>query len=646
MTLSRQLMTLISITVFLIFSGTIWISVDNTRSYLLLQLATQTQNAADSLGLSLVPHMQHGDIAAMDTMVSAAFDSGYYKSLLLTTMTGKVLISRENTSHIEGVPQWFIDHLSLQTPKAESLITTGWAQAGRLTLVAHPGFAYQKLWETTLQTLLWSSLAFMASLVAVLLILRTILRPLNAVEKQAMAICERGFPIQEHLPRTRELRRVVLAMNKMSAKVQGIINELTTQAEQMRRDSLDDSLTGLANRRAFNAMLENIIHDKEQGGTGSLAVIRISGFADYNRLHGIQAGDDLLIDIAKKISLTANAYHMSTAARITDTDFGVILPLVDSDKAAEFGQSISNAINRLANTIDMAELAHTGIALFHETSTMSEIMSDADAALAEASHLGGNGFVIQSKKSEVPGNIAWKQLIEKAMLNNDIHLLAQPVFNLQRQVLYTELRIRIQDQDGNILATPGVFTSMADRLELNTTLDQFVITRATGLIEAGHATTSPLAVNLSPHSINNPSFISWLENHLNHHGDTDGHLLFEISEHGLLQQIEQATAFIALIHAHRGKVVMEHFGTRLSSFQTMRQLKVDYIKLSGSYTRDITVNNDNRFFLQTVADIAHGLDIEIIAEQIETAADAETMQALGINAMQGYYFGEPAPLKE
>jgi len=646
MTLSRQLITLISITVFLIFSGTIWISVENTRSYLMLQLATQTQNEAASLGLSLAPHMQHGDVAAMDTMINAVFDSGYYKSLQLTNINGKVLIARENTSHIEGVPQWFIDHLTLQTPKAESIITTGWTQAGRLTLVAHPGFAYQKLWETTQETLIWSSLAFMASLIAVLLILRAILRPLNAVEKQALAICEREFPIQARIPRTRELRSVVLAMNRMSAKLQGIISKLSDQAEQMRQDSLGDPLTGLANRRAFNAMLENAIHDRKQGGTGSLAVIRISCLADYNRHHGIQAGDDLLIDVAKKISLTADTCHMATAARITGTDFGVILPRTDSGMAHEFGQSMRNAINNLASTLNIAELAHIGIALFDEASTISEIMSDADAALASASHLGGNAFVIQSKKSEVLGNIAWKQLIEQAILNNNVHLLAQPVFNLQQQVLYTELRIRIQDQAGNILATPGVFTSMADRLELNTTLDQFVITRATGLIEAGHATTSPLAVNLSPHSINNPSFMSWLENHLNHHGDTGGHLLFEISEHGLLQQIEQATAFIALVHAHGGKVVMEHFGTRLSSFQTMRQLKVDYIKLSGSYTRDITVNDDNRFFLQTVADIAHGLDIEIIAEQIETAADAEAMQALGINAMQGYYFGEPAPLKE
>jgi len=278
MTLSRQLIALIFFTFLLIFSGTCWISMENTRSYLMLQLAVQTQNEADSLGLSLAPHMLRRDLAAMDTMVNAVFDSGYYKSLTLTDMADKPLIERQSTSSIEGVPQWFIDHLTLQTPQAESIITTGWNQAGRLTLVAHPGFAYQKLWQTAQQTLLWSLLAFMIALAAVLLILRAILRPLDAIEHQAMAICEREFPVVDSIPRTRELKRVVLAMNKMSAKVGNMISKLTDRAEQMREQAHGDALTGLINRHGFTAMMDYVIHDREQGGTGLLEVIPLNGF--------------------------------------------------------------------------------------------------------------------------------------------------------------------------------------------------------------------------------------------------------------------------------------------------------------------------------------------------------------------------------
>lgn len=641
MTLSRQLSSLIFITFLLIFSGTCWISVENTRSYLMLQLATQTQNAADSLGLSLVPHMQRKDIAAMDTMINAVFDSGYYKSLTLSNMSGKILISRENSSAIDGVPQWFINWLPLPTPKGESVITTGWTQSGQLTLVAHPGFAYKKLWETTQQTFGWAIIAFIVSLLAVQRILRAILKPLDAVEHQALAICNREFPIVERIPRTRELRRVVLAMNKMSLKLQGLVNKLSERAEQMRNAALEDTLTKLANRRAFNAMLEHAIHDHQEGGDGSLALTRISGFAEYNRSHGIQAGDDLLIDVAQRLSSAVAEYQMATVARITGTDFAVILPQTDEASAREVGESISNAINELSATLGIAELAHTGIALFHDTSDVSEVMADADAALASASHGGNNGFVIQHKRSEALGNVAWKKLIEEAIHSDSIRLFAQPVFNLQQQVLYNELLIRIQDKEGNDV-DPRAFASMADRLELNEVVDQLVISKATTLIEHHKELIAPLAVNLSPHTVKKASFHHWLNNHYLEHSDLNGHLLFEIGEHWLLQHVKQATAFIELAHSHGGRVVMEHFGRRLSSFQTLHKLKVDYIKLCGSYTRDIASNGDNRFFLQTVTDIAHGLDIEIIAEQIESIADAEAMNELGINAMQGYYFGKPA----
>jgi len=218
MTLSRQLIIIIFSVFLLIFSGTLWITVDNTRSYLIQQLTTQTQDAADSLGLSLVPHLKNKDIAAVDTMINAVFDHGYYRELRLESISGKLLAQRENSSHIDGIPDWFISWLPLQTPRVKTVITTGWTQAGRLWLSAHPGYAYKKLWDTSIEVLWWSLAAFFLSLVAVITILRKILAPLKDVENQALSICNREFPIVETIPWTREFKRVVLAMNRMSHK--------------------------------------------------------------------------------------------------------------------------------------------------------------------------------------------------------------------------------------------------------------------------------------------------------------------------------------------------------------------------------------------------------------------------------------------
>jgi diguanylate cyclase (GGDEF)-like protein len=641
MTLSRQLLTLILVTFLLVFSGTFWISVENTRSYLMLQLATQTQNAADSLGLSLVPHMQNRDIAAMDTMINAVFDSGYYKSLRLESISGETLIERENTSSIEGVPQWFIDNLTLETPHAESVITTGWIQSGRLKLVAHPGFAYKKLWETSIDMLWWSLLAFFVSLVAVSVILRAILRPLDAVEQQALAICKREFPIVENIPRTRELKRVVLAMNKMSAKVEGFISMLSERAEQMRKDAYYDALTGLTNRRGFTTRLESFIMDREKGGSGSLAVIRMSNFAAYNQQFGHQAGDELLVEVGKLLTKAGDQYHASVTARIGGTDFSITLPLADAEVAAEFGKSFSGSLNELASTMSIDEIAQVGIACFDSTGKIGEILADADAALSLAEQRGANAYAIQSKKSEAVGNQAWKALITQAMQRNHVRLLAQPVVNQQREQIYSEVLIRIRDEAGNNVS-PGSFASMAERLGMNNVLDSYVIEKATGLLEQD--SSRKLGINISARSIRDENFLARMAEHFSKHKGIASLMCFEVSEYGLLQDITAANRFIEHVHAHHGMIVMEHFGTRLSSFQTLRQLKLDYIKLDGSYIRNIVEHNDNRFFLQTVTDIAHGLDIHVIAEQVETEEEFQTLKALGIDAMQGYYFSKPKPL--
>jgi len=651
MTLSRQLILLIFITFILIFSGIFWTSVVNTRSYLMLQLATQTQNTADALGLSLAPHLQNKDIAAMDTMVNAVFDSGYYKSLKLQSMSGKMLIERQNTSRIEGVPQWFINHLTLETPEAESVITTGWTQAGRLTLMAHPGYAYKKLWDMTQEMLSWSLLAFALSLVAVLLILKAILRPLDAVERQALAIGERDFPIVEKIPRTRELRRVVLAMNKMSAKVEGFISKLSERAEKLRQQAHYDALTGLINRRGFDARLNNVIRDKERGDSGALAVIRIKNLAAYNQQFGHQAGSALLVEIGSLLTRLAEPFHDATPARITGTDFAIILPLVTADTASGFGTSLSASINELATTLKIDDIAHAGITCFGDSSQTGAILSDADAALSQAEHQGANACAMLNSNNTTMGNEAWETLIAQAMANNHIHLLVQGVFNQQREQIYREVLIRIHNEEGKPVS-PASFASMAERLDLYAALDRYLIEQVTsflardtaGSIDMKKADIKKLGINISARSVADPDFMGWLELHFTSHKEIVPLMCFEITEYGLLQYMDAAESFIDLVHAYGGAVVMEHFGTRMSSFQTLRYLKLDYIKLDGSYIRNITEHSDNRFFLQTVADIAHGLDVQVIAEHVETEADFQSLKKIGINAMQGYFFGEPEPL--
>jgi len=643
MTLSRQLYALVLSISFLMGIGTLYISIENTRSYLMLELATQTQDAANSLGLSLVPHMQARDIATMDTMVNAVFDSGYYKSLSIRSMAGESLIERENTSQIEGVPQWFINTLTLEGAKVDSIITTGWTQSGRLILEAHPGFAYIKLWKACTETLWLSLLVFLISFAFASLILRAILKPLDAVEKQALDICNREFPVVKKIPKTRELKRVVLAMNKMSAKVEGIITKLTERAEQAHKETHHDETTGLMNRKAFFAIVDNMIKDVEKAGNGYVAIIRFSDLSSYNKQYGYPAGDALMRNTAGLLTELCGVFPESTPARIGGVDFAAIIPLVDADAAAKFGQSLSDSLETLAAELSVDNIAHIGIAHFDRSSSFGEILADADVALASAEHQGVRTYHIQTAKSEAMGNIAWKKLIQEVLEQESINFLSQPVMTSEKEPLFSEVLIRVKDASGENVS-PASFAAMAGRVELHYQLDQYVIRHIAQFIEQNPAWSIPLAVKISSSSIITASFSFWLQQYLEEHPQAAAMLCFEITEHGATQNIEAACHFIDLVHLHHGKVVMEHFGTRSNSFQTLRQLKVDYIKMDGSYVRDIATNNEHRAFLQTVVDIAQGLDIEIIIEHIETEEDVQNFKALGINAMQGYYFGKPTSI--
>lgn len=641
MTLSRQLITLMMIVFLLIFSGTFWTSVENTRSYLTDQLASQTQNSASSLGISLVPHIEKRDIATMNAMVNALFDSGYYQSLTISSISGEVLIERHNSMMIDGVPAWFIERLPLPVATVESVITTGWNQAGRLKLVAHPGFAYQKLWQTTLEILSWSMLAFIIAMLGTTLILRAILKPLSDVEQQADAICNRDFPIVKRVPNTRELQRVVKAMNRLSIKVKSMIDNLSERAELMRKEAHFDDLTCLMNRRGFLAALEHAIHDRERSGSGVLLLIRLTHFSDFNKSRGFQAGDDLLIAVSSLISDLSETYPNAVTARSKGAEFSVMLPLTITEDGITFAQQCSVALKELSAALAVDGIAHIGLTPFDDEASSQTLLAHADAALASALHQGANSYVCSEQVITADSNRSWENVIKAAMQNNTIRLLSQPVM-IGEEPLYSEIVMRIQDEQGDAIA-PGTFAAMADRLELNRDLDRYVIEQVTALLERGKQ-TQPLAINLSTRSVHHAGFISWLKSHLLSHPAAAANMLFEISEHAMLERVDISEELIALIHTSGGRVVMEHFGRKLSSFQTLSQLKLDFIKLDGSYVRNIAENSDNRFFLQTITDIARGLDIDVIAEHVESEADRDCLKQIGITIMQGYLLGAPAAL--
>lgn len=647
MTLSRQLIILVATLVVMLFLGTLAISVYNTRGYLESQLASHAQDAATSLGLSATSHVQSEDQAIVTAMVNAMFHRGDYQRIRFETLSGEPWIERESEVRVDDVPDWFVRSFPLDPPERSATMMSGWRQIGNVLVISHPGLAYRKLWQTTRQMLN----LFLASALLVLLVglmaLRLMLRPLKAVERQAEQICDREFPVLNERPFTLEFRRVVEAMNRLSTKVSRMLAESERSATELRQQAFQDPVTGLANRRQFDTVLRQRIDDSEHFASGGLLLIELWDFKRFNQEQGYEAGDQLLVDAARCILDAVADFPGATVAHLAGADFAVLLERVDTkvmeDAAAGVAAAVAS-LHSLHPTEQGRDVAHVGGAVYTGQS-YSELLADADMALREAQRKGANEWVVR-RSEDAPTNTrtgsAWRSVIERAIEQQRFSLLRQPVIRCaDGRVIHHEIFIRIPDPDDpeNEIAA-GVFMPLAESGGLAPLVDRAVLERVVIGLEAG---TYPgkIAINLSPLSMLDNDFADWLEGSLRHHPMAAARLILEFPEYGVTPHLGRLAELIDRLSPMGIEFSIDHFGKGFSSFAYLRSTKVHFLKIDGSFVREMVHEQDSRFFVRAISDIAHGLDMVVVAESVENAELWDAVKRLGIDAGRGFHLGKP-----
>lgn len=646
MTLARQLILIICALFVLLFIGTLAIVINNTRSYLDDQMYSHAEDTATSLGLSLKPALESNDVPLMETMVNAIFDPGYYREITIHKPDGSVLIERVLPVRIAGVPQWFIQLIPLEAPSAERELSAGWQLGGSIVVTSHPGYAYRELWSVTVDTFWWFLGVFLLVSLLLGLALRIVLRPLRAVEGQALAICDRQFPVQEEVPRTRELNRVVTAMNRMTRKVEQMLTDQTELSENMRREANEDPLTGLANRRSFDARLDALLESRESFMTGALFLCQVKDFKGYNDRHGFDAGDELLKEWAGVLRAVFTQERDCIIARLGGGNFAVVVRDVDRGAAEVLGDALSRELGRLQSRgcYDDADAGHAGIAYYHGEGTVSELLSRADMALRSASRAGANAWSLYDEstvtRTDVHTASEWLTRLRDIIDRRQVILHYQPVKRRRDGgIVHYEVLARIAGAGDETLPA-GVFIPMAERHGLGPAFDRMVIESVIDHL-AGDEAGPTLAVNLSPASVHDPAFTDWLVERLRQVPRQARRLVLEAPEYGVTSDQAAAERFIHGIETTAAGFGLDHFGLGAVSFGYLKRFRLAYIKIDGSYIRGIDATADNQFLVQSVADIAHGLDIQVVAESVETEREWNTLEHLHVDAAQGYYVGRP-----
>ena len=610
---------------------------------------TISQDTATSLGLSLSPHISKHDYVMIERMVSAVSDSGYYREVIVTDVDGKPLVSKTQQVNLEHVPKWFINQFPLDTPTGEALIMDGWQQAGLVKVLVNPGYAYMALWTSSVQSFLWLAGVSLFACIIGMVALHYILKPLSKVEAQARAICDREFPVQSKLPWTLELRSVVEAMNMMSNKVKEIFQEQTTSIERLRSENYRDALTGIANRRYFEMQLK---HDIEAGDPGGLLLLELKDFKTYNNERGYQAGDDLLRNTANFIeaickSRTNQDYF---SAHLSGANFAVVVSNVDKQEVMELGKQLANALPRFKerNLVSSEDIGHVGATLFNGQ-LYEEVLANADLALRKAQSEGPNAMhLVDSGRSDhntVGSATHWNEFLHNVLKNNLVSLSFQPargpMVDSHQKSLHQEVLMRLTNDKGGVIQA-SVSIPMIKRQGLTEDFDKLMVVNVLKQLKKDQFKETSLSVNLFPASIQNNDFIHWLCAELDKEPDIALRLMIETPEYGVLENIDSLKAFIAKMNARRTKVGLDHFGRGFASFGYLKTLKLDFIKIDGSYVQGIMDNKDNQFFIASVVNIAHSLDIKVYAVSVEGEEEWKLMGELGVDGVLGYAVGVPS----
>lgn len=640
-------MITITCLILIMLTGNLFVSVVNTRHYFSTQMSVVAEDTATSLGLTISHAAKSSDIAQVQTMIDVIFDSGYYQSIIYQNLDGEVLVSRARDINIEGVPQWFVDAVPIPARSGSAEVISGWFRLGELRVVSHPGYVYLDLWRVFIEQL-WL-FAFTAALCYGLagLGLKFLLKPLKRIEQQALAISKKEFQVQKQLPRTPEFRQVAQAMNQMVLKIKEMLQHQVKLTEDLRLETHMDALTQLPNRQEFDARLEAWMKSEQAGSPCVLILLHARDVDVINDKLGREAGDRLILDTADILKDLVSDMHGALIARRGGADFSLFLPGVVASEVPGllkwFKQQLMGcvSIQSAAQDFSNGELFYIGAATSKKPCLVETMLSAADVALREYKHGGASDWVIYpigETSQDIRPAGEWLDYLQSVLESGGLMFNYQAVTDTKlSSALQLEVLARIKD--GEKLINAGVFWPLVERYGLAIDMDRRIIGEVLAVMKAHPAKI--FSVNVSPQSIVDEGFVSWLDKTL---ASTDvplENINFEVSEKLLKLDPQSVEAFIDVIKRYNAGFGLDHFGLTPSALGRLHALAIDYVKIDRRFISNIQDTPDNRFYVQVLVQIAHSCDVLVIAEGVESEQEWQTMLSLNVDGGQGYWLAEP-----
>ena len=415
-----------------------------------------------------------------------------------------------------------------------------------------------------------------------------------------------------------------------------------------------DPLTGLFNRRRFDEEVERHLSEAQRYDLhGVLLFMDLDQFKDVNDSRGHRAGDELLSGLARLLQERLRATDV--VARLGGDEFAVLLPHTDAEQAQDVAADLLDAIRSQTFVVGGSPLritASVGMALFPDHAVVAgELLSRADLAMYRAKDEGRDRSCLYAPdgdwQAQIESRIGWHQRVREALENGRFVLHAQPILDLgDGRISQYELLLRLVD--GGEFVLPGLFLDTAERSGLIHDIDRWVVQQAIQLIAAHQSAGKELRleVNLSGKAFADQELLQMIRRELVATKIDPANLVLEVTETAAIANIDQAQKFVRTLKALGCGFALDDFGVGFSSFSHLKHLPVDYLKIDGSFIRDLARNTVDQHLVQAIVGVARGLGKRTIAEFV---GDDETLRLLreyGVDFAQGYFIGRPAPIPD
>lgn len=640
MTLGRQLVLSGLIVLIGLFLGMMAFTLNNTQQFLNAQLSENSQETANLLGLSLSTVMKKKDTLFAGRMVDSIWDAGYYKTIQVEGVEGDIWVNKAQGIQFQNVPSWFVSHIPLKTDLKEAVIQSGWMQIGKVKVESNPGFAYKQIWQTTRDSVIW--LGFMSLLTGLLgsALLYIILKPLRAITKQANELCHQQFSIVEPLPKTLDLRQVVEAMNNMSRRLKAIFEDNARRSLELQNQAYQSPVTQLPNRRYFDLQLNHLLQDQEHPAFGILGLIEVTQFKLLNETKGYKEGDEYLKRIAEMLSTATSPMEGAIVAHLGGANFAIVLPNKTKEEGIALAKSLLHTFKILKQEYPAQNMG-VGLCDIDPQKTVSELLAQADTALRKALFQDANAFHFSEgvASSFVMSASQWVDFFKDIIEKQEITLYYQSYKLLESSDVFYEVLLRLKKE--NELIPAAAFMPMAERLALMPELDKLVIMAISHKLKNNPQKNIFYSLNISPGSLENKDFLNWMLEAIRALGELAHQIIIELPEYGVVSRIEMINSLFKELNELGCKTAIDHYGRGFTSFGYLKSLRVNYLKIDGSYISKIETSKENQFFIHSLVNIAHSLDIKVIAESIETQAEYDMVCQLKVDGVQGYFIGHP-----